>query len=114
MRSFILSVSADALSSPIRNAVLAHAGYAVIPVQTADDAFRVLSSRYVSAMVIGPSIPQIHRRTLCAEGKKLGVPSVVLDRYEHVADPRSEIHVNPLDGPEVVLEAVASVLKGSC
>jgi DNA-binding LacI/PurR family transcriptional regulator len=110
MRSFILSVSSDRWLTPIRNAVLAHAGYAVIPSLSAETAMEVLLSRRVSAMVIGQSIPPHQRQRLCLEGRRQGVPAVVLDRNLPGADLALEIHVDPSDGPEAFLDALAAVL----
>ena len=111
MRSLILSVSSDRWATPIRNAVLAHAGYGVIPSLSADAALGVLSSRRVSAMVIGHSIPANDRQRLCSEGRRHGVPAVVLDRGLASSDPLREIHVDPSDGPEAFLDAVARLLS---
>ena len=110
MRSFILSVSSDRWLTPTRNAVLAHAGYGVIPSLSAQAALTVLSNRRVSAMVIGHSIPAGERRLLCSEGRKYGVPAVVLDRGDQSPDPLLEVHLDPAGGLEVFLHAVASVL----
>lgn len=109
MRSFILSVSGDRWLTPLRNAVLAHAGYAVIPAYTAEKAIEVLQHRYVSAMVIGHSIAVPDRERLCSEGMRRGVPSVILDHGGNGHHPR-EVHIDPLEGPETVLEAIAGVL----
>ncbi|HLJ30687.1 MAG TPA: hypothetical protein VKY85_28535 [Candidatus Angelobacter sp.] len=110
MRSFILSVSADRWLTPIRNTVLAHAGYAVIPSLSAEAAMQVLLNRRVSAMVIGHSIPPHDRQRLCSEGRRHGVPAVVLDRNTQVSDVAREIHVDPSDGPEAFLNAIAALL----
>jgi hypothetical protein len=110
MRSFILSVSSDRWLTPIRNAVLAHAGYGVIPSLSAAAALEVLSNRRVSAMVIGHSIAAGDRQRLCSEGRRHGVPAVVLDRGLDSSDPLRELHIDPSDGPEVFLKAVATVL----
>jgi hypothetical protein len=110
MRSFILSVSSDRWLTPLRNAVLAHAGYGVIPSLSADAALKVLSNRRVSAMVIGHSIPVDDCQRLCSEGRRHGVPAVVLDRGLVSSDPLRELHIDPADGPEAFLTAVATVL----
>jgi hypothetical protein len=110
MRSLILSVSSDRWLTPIRNAVLAHAGYGVIPSLSAESAMEVLSCRRVSAMVIGQSISPRDRQRLCSEGRRHGVPAVVLDRNLEFSDPRQELHIDPSDGPEAFLDAVAAVL----
>lgn len=112
MRSFILSVSSDRWLTSIRNTVLAHAGYAVIPSLSAADAMEVLLNRHVSAMVIGHTIPLRERERLCCEGRRHGIPAVVLDRNIRVSDIASEVHIDPADGPEAFLEALASVLSG--
>lgn len=109
MRSFILSVSGDRWLTPLRNAVLAHAGYAVIPAYTAEKAIEVLRRRHVSAMVIGHSIRLQDRELLCSEGTKRGIPSVILDHTIHGQHSR-EVHIDPLEGPETVLKAIADVL----
>lgn len=110
MRSFILSVSSDRWLTPIRNTVLAHAGYGVIPSVSAETAIEVLSNRYVSAMVIGQSVSLRDRQRLCSEGRRQGVRAVVLDRHLRSADSTRELYVDPGDGPEVFLEAVATVV----
>lgn len=71
----------------------------------------VLLNRHVSAMVIGQSIPLQERQRLCSEGRRHGIPAVVLDRNIQASDPASEeIHVDPFDGPEAFLNALATVL----
>lgn len=112
MRRFILSVSADGLSAPLRDTVLAHAGYGVIPVRTVKEALKVLTTRPVSVLVMGISLKEAERKRLSAAAKERGIPSVVLDRSEYGTDSASEVHVNPLDGPEAFLSAVAAVLRG--
>jgi hypothetical protein len=110
MRPAVLSISEERVLSPIRNAVLAHAGYGVIPVFTIEAALKVLRARHVCAIVIANSISMQDRRRLCTEGHDLHIPSVVLDPYEQSTDDESEMHVNPLDGPEVFLDALASLM----
>jgi hypothetical protein len=110
MRSFILSVSGDRWLTPLRNAVLAHAGYAVIPASTAEKALEILLHRHVSAIVIGNSIAVLDRERLCSEGKRRGVPSVILDRGTPACDVSPQTHIDPTEGPEAVLSAIASVL----
>jgi hypothetical protein len=110
MRPAVLSVSTERVIAPIRNAVLAHAGYCVIPAITAQSALRILRARHVCAMIIANSIAPRDCRMLCWEGQKQGVPSVVLDPYEGVGGGQSELHINPLDGPEGFLDALATVM----
>jgi hypothetical protein len=110
MRPAVLSISGERVLSPIRNAVLAHAGYGVIPVFTVEAALKILRARHVCAIVIANSVPLSDRRRVCSEGNNRHVPSVVLDPYDQSAD-QSELHVNPLDGPEVFLDALATLMQ---
>jgi len=108
---FILSISDDVSAAPVRNAVLAHAGYAVIPVRTGPAAMEVLASRSVSAVVVSSSLSDYDRLLVCAEARRQGIPCVVLDPYEHMSESGTEMRINPLDGPEVFLKAVATLLR---
>ena len=111
MRPAVLSISTERVLSPIRNAVLAHAGYGVIPVSSVDAALKILRVRHVCAIVIANSVSVPDRRRVCSEGHSLHVPSVVVDPYDQNADDQSELHVNPLDGPEAFLDALASLMQ---
>lgn len=111
MRPAVLSISAERVLAPIRNAVLAHAGYGVIPVATVEAALQILRYRHVCAIVIANSISLPDRRRVCIEGLSRHVPSVVLDPYDQLPDDKSELHVNPLDGPEAFLDALASLMQ---
>ena len=111
MRPAVLSISGERVLSPIRNAVLAHAGYGVIPVFTVEAALKILRARHVCAIVIANSVPMTDRRIVCSEGHDRHVPSVVLDPYEQSTEDKSEMHVNPLDGPEVFLDALANLMQ---
>jgi len=91
--------------------VLAHAGYGVIPVSTVDSALKVLRDRHVCAIVIANTVSLIDRRRVCSEGHSRHIPSVVLDPYDQLADDHAELHVNPLDGPEMFLDALASLMQ---
>lgn len=111
MRPAVLSISAERVLAPIRNAVLAHAGYGVIPVASVDSALKILRARHVCAIVIANTVPLNERRLVCTEGHTLHVPSVVMDPYDQSPDDQSELHVNPLDGPEVFLDALATLMQ---
>jgi hypothetical protein len=110
MRPAVLSISAERVLAPIRNAVLAHAGYGVIPVSSVDAALRILRARHVCAIVIANSVPALERRRVCSEGHDRHIPAVVLDPYDQSSD-ESELHVNPLDGPEAFLDALAALMQ---
>ena len=110
MRPAVLSISAERVVAPIRNTVLAHAGYGVIPATNAESGLKILQQRHVSAMIIGHSVSARDQQKLCAEARKLGVPAVVMDPYEHIPHGGLEVHVNPLDGPEMFLDALATLV----
>jgi hypothetical protein len=111
MRPAVLSISAERVLAPIRNAVLAHAGYGVIPVSSVEAAIKILRARHVCAIVIANSVPIPERRLVCSEGHSLRVPTVVLDPYDQSGEGESELHVNPLDGPEAFLDALATLMQ---
>src|SRR5258708_25948959 len=67
MRPAILSLSAERVLSPIRNAVLAHAGYGVIPVSSVEAALKILRDRDACAIVIANSCPFPERRLVCSD-----------------------------------------------
>jgi DNA-binding LacI/PurR family transcriptional regulator len=113
MRPAILSVSREKVSSPIRNAVLAHAGYGVIPVTGAEEAMQILASRHVCGVIISPSISDGERHIICWQARCLGVPAVVLDPFENLDEDLALAHVNPLDGPENFLNTLAAVVKAN-
>jgi hypothetical protein len=71
----------------------------------------ILRARHVCAIVIANSVPIPERRRVCSEGHIKRVPSVVLDPYDQRDEDESELHVNPLDGPEVFLDALASLMQ---
>jgi hypothetical protein len=113
MRPSVLSVSSELsekVLAPIRNAVLAHAGYGVIPVTTAKAALQALRDRHVCAMIIGHSVSLVDRQMICFEGEIRRVPAVVLDHDEQQTLGQSQLHINPLDGPEAFLEALATLM----
>lgn len=113
MRPAVLSISAERVVAPIRNAVLARAGYGVIPATTTESALRMLGRRHVCAMIIAHSVSDGDRHVLLSEAERRGVPSVVLDLYQqvHASEHSSGMHVNPLDGPEAFLEALATLMQ---
>lgn len=111
MRPAVLSVYTEQVLAPIRNAVLAHAGYGVIPATTAESALRILRGRHVCVMVVANSVAADDRQTLCCEARRRGVPSVLLDPYEEFAEDQFGTRVNPLDGPEAFLDALAGARR---
>jgi DNA-binding NtrC family response regulator len=111
MRPTVLSIASERLVSPLRNAVLAHAGYAVIPATSITSALKILRHRHVCAMVVGQSMDRMERRLLCSEAHKYGVPAMVLDPYGQEGDDNCEMHLNPLDGPELLLDALDSLVR---
>jgi hypothetical protein len=76
-----------------------------------DTALDVLRRRHVCAMVVGQSMNLNERRLLCREAHKYGVPTMVLDPYEQPCDDDCEMHLNPLDGPELLLDALELLVR---
>jgi DNA-binding LacI/PurR family transcriptional regulator len=111
MRPAILSFAREKVLSPIRNAVLAHAGYCVIPVTTADAAIQVLATRHICGVIIGHSISDNERHVICQKARLLGVPAIVLDPFEVLHDDAALAHINPLDGPEKFLNTLADAVN---
>jgi hypothetical protein len=70
-----------------------------------------MHKRHVCAIVIGQSISARDCKRICAEAHRLGIPSVILDPYEQFLREDTEVHVNPLDGPELFLDALATVVQ---
>lgn len=110
MRPAVLSISTERVLAPIRNAVLAHAGYGVIPASSTEHALKVLRARHVCAIVVGNSVSRSDRGALRVEALRLGVSIIVVDPYELGSGDRSELHVNPLDGPEIFLKVLAMLV----
>lgn len=110
---YVLSISDDPSTAPIRNTVLAHAGYGVIPVRNGSAALKIMAVRSVSIVVIGNSVPPHERMRVCTEALRRGIPSVVLDSHEHGRETSSMTHFNPLDGPEAFLEKLAALVRPS-
>jgi hypothetical protein len=111
MRPAVLSIAKERLASPTRNAVIAHAGYGVIPATSIASALDVLRRRHVCAMVVGTSMNDGERHLLCSEAHKRGVPALVLDPYGQPCNQDCDMCVNPLDGPEQLLLALKSLLR---
>ncbi|HEX7288681.1 MAG TPA: hypothetical protein VF532_21025 [Candidatus Angelobacter sp.] len=109
-RPAVLSVANERALAQIRNAVLAHAGYDVIPAYSLEGALTALRDRCVGAMVISHTVRPSDLRALVQEAHQRKVPLLLLDPYDQFAQSQSELHVNPLDGPEVFLHAVAALI----
>jgi DNA-binding NtrC family response regulator len=109
-RPAVLSVAAERALAQIRNAVLTHAGYDVIPAYSLEAALAALRDRCVNAMVIAHTVCPGDLRTLVQEAHHRNVPLLLLDPYDQFAQDQSELHVNPLDGPEVFLHAIAALI----
>jgi hypothetical protein len=106
----VLSVARERTLAQIRNAVLAHAGYDVIPADSLEGALAALRDRCVSAIVISHTVRPGDLRTLVQEAHHRKVPMLLLDPYDEFAQDQPELHINPLDGPEVFLHAVAALI----
>ena len=110
MQPAVLSIASERLFSPTRNAVLARAGYRVIPAFSPQSALRILRRHGICAIIIGHCVPAGDCRRLCWEGQRRGIPSIVLDPYEQMGRDRFELHISPLEGPQGFLDVLATLL----
>jgi DNA-binding response OmpR family regulator len=110
MRPAVLSISTEKQLAPIRNTVLAHAGYGVIPANSTESALKILQRRHICALLVGNSLTKKEQKELCDQARRMGIPSVVLDPREADRVSGSEVHVHPLDGPEMYLDALATLV----
>ena len=96
----------------IRDTVLRSEGYSVIEAYTADDALRIFASADVDVVVICHSLPVQSRRRLVEAMKAARplTPVVALhEAYDYITE--ADQSVDQLGGPEVLLEALSSLLK---
>ena len=96
----------------IRDTVLRSEGYRVIEAYTADDALRIFASTDVDVVVICHSLPVSSRKRLVLAMKEMRplTPVVALhEAYNYITE--ADQSVDQLAGPEVLLEAVSSLLK---
>jgi len=96
----------------VRDIVLRAEGYCVIEAYSADEALRIFAATDVDIVVICHSIPVQSRRRLVLAMKQARplTPVIALhEAYDYVTEADSS--VDQLAGPEVLLEAVASLLK---
>lgn len=110
-RPAVLSVATERALAQIRNAVLAHAGYEVIPAYSLESALAALRDQRVSAMVISDTLGAGDLRALVQQAHQRKVPLLLLDPYDQFDQYQPELHINPLDGPEVFLHAVAALIS---
>ena len=96
----------------VRNTVLRMEGYHVTEAYSADDALRVFASTDIDIVVICHSIPVQSRRRLVLAMKESRplTPVVALhEAYDYISE--ADRSVDQLGGPELLLDAIASLLK---
>ena len=108
----VLCVGQQGQLLAIRDTVLRSEGYRVIEAYTADDALRIFASTDVDVVVICHSLPVSSRKRLVLAMKEMRplTPVVALhEAYNYITE--ADQSVDQLAGPEVLLEAVSSLLK---
>jgi len=96
----------------LRDTVLRMEGYGVIDAYSAEEALRMFVSSDVDIVVICHSIPVQVRRWLVSAMKEARplTPVIALhEAYDYVTE--ADLSVDQLAGPEVLLEAIAALLK---
>jgi CheY-like chemotaxis protein len=96
----------------VRKIVLRSEGYEIIEASTPEEALRIFGSTDVDIVVICHSIPVESRRRLVRAMKEARplTPVVALhEAYDYVTE--ADRSVDQLAGPEVLLEAMISLLK---
>lgn len=107
----ILSVSFDNLTGIARNALLAHAGYAVSPATSTARAFELLELWQFDLVIIGDTVPQAERRLLFLEiNRKFGAPVLLMDSGEPDPLIRAKAHIAANATSEQLMHAVASIV----
>jgi DNA-binding response OmpR family regulator len=94
-----------------RNAMLAHAGYAVSPATSTTRAFELLNALRFDLVIIGYTVPLAERRLLFLEIKrKFNAPILLMDAAE--ADPlmRAEAHIPESSTPKELMAAVSAMV----
>ena len=107
----ILSISFDSIVGMARNAMLAHAGYAVSPATSTTRAFELLNAMRFDLVIIGNTVPPAERRLLFLEIKrKFNAPILLMDAGE--ADPliRAEAHIDDKASMAELMAAVSAML----
>ena len=108
----ILCVGQQRQLLAVRDTVLRTEGYSVIEAYSADDALRIFASRDVDIVVICHSVPVQSRRRLVVALKDARplTPVIALhEAYDYVTE--ADLSVDQLAGTEVLLDAIASLLK---
>lgn len=107
----VLSISFDNIVGMGRNAMLAHAGYAVSPATSSTRAFELLHALQFDLVIIGNTVPLAERRLLFLEIKrKFNAPILLMDAGE--ADPmmRADAHIPESSSPAELMAAVAAMV----
>jgi hypothetical protein len=107
----ILSVSFDNLTGIARNAMLAHAGYAVSPATSTTRAFELLDKLRFDLVIVAASVPEAERRLLVLEIKrKFDVPVVMLNSAEPDPMIRARANIPAAASAAELLRAVGAIV----
>ena len=111
----LLSVGRDPLLMRTRTALLAEAGYSVMPSFTSRDAFQIFISSAIDLVILCHTIPQEEKSKLIVSMKERNKKTpIVCIHVDGEADGKLvDAYVHSLDGPEALLSCVAEVLDKS-
>ena len=111
----LLSVGLDPLLMHTRTVLLGEAGYSVMPSFTSRDAFQIFISHHIDLVVLCHTIPQEEKSKLIVSMKERNkrTPIVCIHVDGETDGKLVDAYVHSLDGPEVLLSCVATVLNES-
>ena len=111
----LLSVGLDPLLMHTRTVLLGEAGYSVMPSFTSRDAFQIFISHHIDLVVLCHTIPQEEKSKLIVSMKERNkrTPVVCIHVDGETDGKLVDAYVHSLDGPEVLLSCVATVLDKS-
>lgn len=112
-RPKVLSVCDNKLlASALRNAVLAHARYAVVPAICEQQAMCCLAQHDIDLVIVGHKFPAADKHRLI-RGLRATKNVPVLAVYAGIPDPQidADEQVGALDGPELLLAAASALIQ---
>jgi hypothetical protein len=107
----LLSVSSQRDVWPMRNTVLARAGYAVTPARSLEEELRRLDERRYAAAVLGHSFSADEKREFIAQAGRQNPVPVVCIALAVPCGCQADREIASQDGPERLLEAISAVAR---
>ena len=107
----ILSVSYDIALLSSRQAVLETAGYLVQSASDLQDAIELLRHREFQLVIVGQDLPEHHQYELVQKAKLAACKVLLLTIATEDTRLSADLNLDPYDGPYVLLEKVAGLLK---